>query len=86
MGAQRVEWRRSGQTEWGDGWVAAYGRQKTHDPGEDEHMGFANFDLAHNNLPRIYRSGDSLFIEIGPGTDIRAVRNIIRYHGFEFAD
>jgi hypothetical protein len=87
MPQQKVIWKRPGTIKWGAGWVETHGHSKTHEPGEQEHVGFANFDLAQNALPAIQTTADGLVVDISQGRDqAMAVLAVIRYHGFEFAD
>lgn len=83
---QRLVWKRPGQTQWGQGWVEQYGRTKTHEPGEEEHIGFANHDLRHNGLPILRREGRDLVVSVADDAEAMRVLRIVRYHGFEFED
>lgn len=86
METQVVLWTRAGQTQWGAGWVERYGQTKSHEPGEDEHIGFANFDLRGNGLPELRRSGRQIVVLLHDLQEARRVLEIIRYHGFEYSD
>jgi hypothetical protein len=83
---QRVVWVRPGQTQWGAVWVGRYGRTKSHEPGEEEHVSFANHDLLRNGLPTLERENQSLVVTIANEAEAIRVLRVVRYHGFEFAD
>lgn len=54
----QVEWAQQGDVNWESSWIARHGHERTHTPGEDEHIGFANYDLRLNDLPQITRAAD----------------------------
>lgn len=87
MPSQRILWKRPGTTRWGEGWVQEHGQRKTHEPGAEEHVSFANHDLSQNGLPQIEIAAGEMTVEISEGhRQAMDVLEVIRYHGFEFAD
>jgi len=51
-----VYWANQGKVHWNDDWVESRGYARSHIPGLDEHIGFANYDLRMNRLPEIQRN------------------------------
>lgn len=50
-------------------------------------MSFANHDLSQNGLPQIEIAAGEMTVEISEGhRQAMDVLEVIRYHGFEFAD
>src|SRR6476646_1876136 len=63
----RVIWERQGEVRWESDWTGRYGHTRSHVPGLDEHLGFANYDLKRNGLPEIQKSPEGdLLIEFDP--------------------
>lgn len=83
-----VVWKRQGSVRWERDWVEAHGQSRSHIPGLEEHMSFANFDLNQAGYNKIYRDAKGAlkielpdyFISIGPRS---AVQQILANHGFE---
>jgi hypothetical protein len=66
-----LRWVRQGKAAWRRDWVDQYGPSRTHIPGLDEHIAFANYDLELNGLPRITKdaSGEPYVMAIRPLTE-----------------
>jgi hypothetical protein len=53
-----IYWAKQGRVNWETDWVTVRGYSRSHIPGLEEHVGFANHDLRINGLPTI-QSDDS---------------------------
>lgn len=80
-----LEWVRQGNVRWRDWWVRQHGYTRSHIPGLEEHIGFANFDLAHNGVPGIsVGSRGELYIDHDPdSTSTALILAVVREHGFD---
>ena len=73
-----VYWAKQGKVKWSDDWVDARGYSRSHIPGLDEHLGFANYDLRLNGLPEIQRNREGrLYLNV----DLVAVSGLPRNAG-----
>jgi hypothetical protein len=82
----KLKWVRQGKVAWRRDHYDKYGPTRTHIPGLDEHIGYANFDLQRNNLPTIARdSADVLYVmAIRPLTEAEMAQihtNMLGYFG-----
>jgi hypothetical protein len=48
-----LQWSRQGKVWWHENWLRVHGPVRSKIPGLDDHIGFANYDLGVNDLPRI---------------------------------
>ena len=79
----QVEWVREGEVMWSQGWVERNGQTRSHIPGLDDHISFANYDLQRKGYPSVEKTTDgSLVIDVTPLTDRGVLSEIIGYHGF----
>lgn len=77
-----VRWARDGNIQWEDWWVRRHGYRRTRQPGEKEHISFANHDLLLNGLPRLREHEDgSMSIDVTPQNE-PVVRHLLDDHGF----
>ncbi|MEU9978913.1 hypothetical protein [Streptomyces sp. NPDC051014] len=71
-----------GSIHWEDWWVRRHGRTRQNIPSFDDYLGFIDFDLAHNGLPRLSQDGERVVLKRVPLARVAAVRHIVEYHGF----
>lgn len=77
-----IRWEHDGAIKWQPWWVARHGHTRERIPGEDDHIGFANFDLSNNGCPRISRVGGSLVVQGAREESLDLIRQVMEYHGF----
>jgi hypothetical protein len=80
----KLRWVRQGKVTWRRDWVGAYGPSRSEIPGLDQHVGFANYDLHHNDLPTIQKdaAGQLFVMAIRPLTEaemIEVYREVLGY-------
>jgi hypothetical protein len=60
-----IYWAKQGKVNWESDWVADRGYARSHIPGLDEHVGFANHDLQINGLPVIQKDeSNRLYLDV----------------------
>jgi hypothetical protein len=80
----RIVWARQGTVQWEEWWVRQHGPSRSHVPSMEEHVGFANFDLERNGLPRILRgSNGDFYLDLPNDLHASGAKRVIEYHGFE---
>lgn len=83
-----VVWKRQGNVTW----EAGFERERSHIPGRDEHLSFANYDLKDSGLPGIsVDPSGSLFMELpvlfAHDNKVRfKIASILNEHGFEIQE
>lgn len=78
-----VRWSREGEVKWEDWWTRDHGKRLQQASSEQEHVGFANYDLAQNGLPELTPKGDGSFaLPVIPEARLQAAIDVLGYHGF----
>jgi hypothetical protein len=72
-----------GFIHWEDWWVRRHGQSRLDTPTFDDYLGFIDFDLSTNGLPRLSRDGDKVVLKRVPREKVAVARQIIEYHGFK---
>ena len=67
---------------WEDWWVRRFGKNRTRIPTYDEYLGFVDYDLGINNLPRLIRRNGKIIIPEVPLDREDLAGEIARDHGF----
>ena len=67
---------------WEDWWVRRHGKTRTRIPTYDEYLGFVDYDLGINNLPRLIRRNGKIIIPGVPLDREALAAEIARDHGF----
>ena len=71
-----------GTIHWQDWWVQRHGRVRHDIPSLDDYLGFIDYDLSNNGLPRLSRDGGRIVLKRVPIDRVAVARQIIEYHGF----
>ncbi len=71
-----------GSIHWEDWWVRRHGQVRHNIPTFDDYLGFIDFDLSNNGLPRLSCDGDRIVLKRVPLGRVAVARQIIEYHGF----
>ncbi|MGC4795621.1 hypothetical protein ACLQ3H_16045 [Micromonospora saelicesensis] len=71
-----------GEIRWEDWWLRRHGKVRHQIPTFDDYLGFIDFDLANNSLPRLRRDGERIVLKRVPLATVAAVQRIVEYHGF----
>jgi hypothetical protein len=78
-----VRWGRQGEVKWEEWWTREHGESLERDSSQQEHVGFANYDLAQNGLPELVSDGEGLFtLPLIPEARLQAATDVLAYHGF----
>ena len=79
-----IDWTGDDQSgiRWEEWWVRRHGRNRTRIPTYDEYLGFVDYDLGINNLPRMIRRNGRIIIPRVPLDRERMAAEIARDHGF----
>ena len=77
-----ITWERDGNIEWEEWWVQNHGHNRSKLPGLNDHIGYANYDLAANNCPKITTISGKLVVSHIPIISLQVVEEILHYHGF----
>jgi hypothetical protein len=72
-----------GSIHWEDWWLRRHGQVRHDIPTFDDYLGFIDFDLSNNGLPRLSRAGDKIVLKRVPLARVAVARQIIEYHGFK---
>lgn len=80
-----ITWASDGSIHWEDWWVQRHGHIRTRQPGEKEHVGFANYDLQKNGLPKLAPTDDGNYVIVADQVDYADVKHLLEYHGFAVA-
>jgi hypothetical protein len=78
-----IEW--TGQNEeirWEQWWVARHGHTRATLPTFDDYLGFIDYDLTINGLPRLSRVDGRIAIRRVRRDSLDLVRDIVESHGF----
>ena len=71
-----------GQIHWEDWWVRRHGQVRHKIPTFDDYLGFIDFDLSQNGLPRLSRDGERIVLKRVPRPRVGVAQQIVEYHGF----
>jgi hypothetical protein len=91
MPTYEVTWARQGTVRWEKWWLDERGPWRTHIPGFEEHVGFANFDLGRNGLPELrVTANGALAIDLDSQHQLNELREnaaeILNWHGFKLGE
>lgn len=78
-----VQWAEYGNVRWQEWWVSQHGRNLPRQATPEEHVGFANFDLSHNGLPKLIQARVGTYVlPLVPDDRADLATRILREHGF----
>jgi hypothetical protein len=79
-----VRWTRHGKVLWEDWWTERHGQRLAQQSSMDQHVGFANYDLAQNGLPKLVPlGGDRFRLPLVPQARLEVATDVLAFHGFE---
>jgi hypothetical protein len=85
MAEVRAVWVNGGNVRWEQWWVQSQGYSRTREPGESDHVGFANYDLQRSGVMKLQPHKDGgHFLEIA-SFQYALAKRILEYHGFTVA-
>lgn len=71
-----------GEIRWEDWWVSRNGHARHDIPTFDDYLGFIDFDLSQNGLPRLTRVGERIVLKRVPAAKVAVAQQVVSYHGF----
>jgi hypothetical protein len=71
-----------GSIRWEDWWVRRNGHTRQTMPTFEDYLGFIDYDLSNNALPRLSREGTRIVLRRVPRARVVAAQQIVAYHGF----
>lgn len=72
-----------GEIRWEDWWVRRNGHTRQAIPTFDDYLGFIDFDLTQNGLPRLSWLGDKIVLRRVQREKEPLARQVVEYHGFK---